>query len=59
MPSIKNSQRTVQLLVSRQRIGPAVPVLPNVIYLRFALRVCGKLQSHTAELSDIGTPVDA
>jgi len=32
MPSIKKSQRTVQLLLSRERIGPTVPVLPNVIY---------------------------
>ena len=59
MPSITNSQLTVQLLVSRERIGPAVPVLPNVIYLRFARCVCGKLQSHTAEMLNIGTPVDA
>ena len=40
MPSIKNSQRTVQLLVSRDRRGPAVSVLPNVIYLNFARCVC-------------------
>jgi len=40
MPSIKNSQRTVQLLISRECRGTAVPVLPNVIYLSFARCVC-------------------
>jgi len=73
MPSIKNSQRTVQLLISKERRGPAFSVLPNVIYLSFARSVCvcvcvcvcmcvcvcvWKSLSHTAEMFDIGTPVD-